>query len=256
MTPQNNIGVAVIATSDEYVTYAISMLSSLEKFFALEDRVVVTVFTDLPSRFECSFQRIEMRIVRIAPLVWPEASLLRYKLMSDFGNYLNQEVIFYADADLLFLDTLSLSEILPIRDRMSFVRHPGYFNRSTSMNLARKFVRTPWENRAASRAHVPMHKRKVYVAGGFWGGPRSQFMEMVSTLKLNVEDDLKNKIYAKSFDESHINWWITRHSNFQLLTPKYLFAEGFSGLNNIENPKILAVRKSELNLENKRLFKA
>ena len=239
----SRIGIVVIATSSNYVNYANKLISSIADHFQVSEEVDVLVLTDLPSKIKNPSARLNVHLVEIESLAWPYATLLRYRLIMESSKLLNHDYIFYMDSDLLVLQHVTIEDFLKKEERLFLVRHPGYYGRGFLNELSRRFIYPPWETNALSCARVPWFKRKRYFAGGLWGGKSQSVLDMVSTLEKRVNVDLQNNFFARSFDESHLNWWASRQKGFKILSPEYLYANGFPGMKKIEKPKILAVQK-------------
>jgi hypothetical protein len=253
------ISIISIATN-EYLDYWFQLASSIETNAVDESNVNLHLFTNDVGRARewCSNNlRIPVSFYQVENYGWPDATLLRYKVMLSLPIAEISDTVAYLDSDSLIVSKMTL-ESLPFLDSnsMTLIRHPGYW-RPTS--LAMFYVKNSrllfrdmfriisyggigaWEKRRKSNAFVKRKYRKKYFCGGFWYGPRTEFFKMVNVLAETVESDSRNGIVAVWHDESHLNKWASTNP-FNSLDPSYCFAEEFHHLRELE-AKIVAVKK-------------
>lgn len=199
----------------------------------------------------------KIKIHEIPSYGWPEATLYRYSILSEILSGIEDEFIFYLDADMIVNEDF-FQLIQPNKHEIILIAHPGFFRppftkrlllyikhpRIVTSDLLAKLLHGgigSWENRKESTAFVARNKRKKYVCGGFWGGEKNSILEMVDELKCSVEEDLKNGIVAKWHDESHLNCWASRN-DFRLESPAYCHDELYANLATTKKV-VTAVRK-------------
>jgi hypothetical protein len=237
--------VLLIATN-KYVDYAKELLVSIEEKLFPKSTGQVIVFTDQPGLFsKTGSSRVAVTAAEIPSYGWPEATLLRYQIFEDNWNLVEGTYVMYLDVDTVVASVVELDEVFDDKsdDDLAFVRHPGYYKTSLySALIARSPIGT-WETRRASTAHVPVHRRKTYVAGGVWIGTNDAIRNMVGALRRNVDQDLAIDIVAKWHDESHLNAWASTHKA-RHLSPAWAYAPGYKNLVGLE-PIIQLVHKPE-----------
>lgn len=74
-------------------------------------------------------------------------------------------------------------------------------------------------------------------------GLREPFVDLCAELSRRTRADLDNDIIAVWHDESHLNWYASRHET-TLLDSSYCYALGLPGLQDLE-PVIIAVDKND-----------
>jgi len=244
-----------IATNN-YVHYWKAMIESAATVFDSEQRITFCVFTDQVDFCEeiaAMYPQLNISVVAIESLKWPEATLLRYRIYRRHAHQMNAEVLCHIDADMLFLanpfNFVSPDEWV---NGVALVSHPGYFReRGNPVGIVQKIKDCyrimkfgglgTWETRIRSTAFVGRNRRNVYVCGGSWMARYDDFIRMVSTLDQNTETDLSNGVIARWHDESHLNRWASDNS-FSLLNPSFCYDSSYKWLSHV--PEIIrAVRK-------------
>ena len=246
------IGIAVIACGDSYFEYAQILIKSIDLKVEIGGNIRVYVMTDQPIVKISNPSNIEVVYINIPKLQWPEATLLRYRLISRHLSHENLTHIFYMDADLEVIDFINGSDI-PLDRSLFCVAHPGYYNRGLIFDLVRKIYYPPWETSSKFACALNVFKRKIYVAGGFWGGTKTEVLALCEALAKLTERDMSLGLYPRSYDESYLNWWVANNKGIVILTPIFLFAEQFLWLTNLSRPRILAVTKDQKLVDKKNL---
>ncbi len=244
------------------------MAKSADKIFAQQSNIVFHVFTDQVELCNLStkdFRNIQIKIHQIDNLVWPAATIDRYKIFFESRDVLIEDFLVHMDADMIIhKDFLLELENFQLNQDVTFVAHPGYWRQPLTSrsfhSLARQlrdlFLKTrvgalgAWENRPNSTAFVTRSAREKYVCGGVWMGKRSAFIDLCKTLYANVEIDASRNIIAKWHDESHLNKWASIN-DFNLLPPSFCFSTAYPHLNSLENI-IEAVTKEQKYSDSKR----
>ncbi len=246
-----SVGICSIATND-YIALWIDMVKSADNIFTRQSNVVFHVFTD---QIEfCNLRTKELRNIQIDAhqidnLVWPAATIDRYKVFFESRDLLVQDFLIHMDADMIIhKDFLLELQNFQLNQDITCVAHPGYWRQPLTRRSLRFLSRQikdlflkirfgalgAWETRPDSTAFVPRSSRENYVCGGVWMGNRSAFIDLCKVLYANVEIDSSRKIMAKWHDESHLNKWASTN-DFNLLPPSFCFSTAYPYLTNLEN---------------------
>jgi hypothetical protein len=258
-----SIGIVSIATN-KYMEYWKDLVLSADKLLFPDADVTFHVFTENPQEAErLQSQLIFKKIVahKIEPYTWPEATLLRYKVIKEHANLLKHDYLMHLDADMLVNGLVETNILVsPSPTNMTLVLHPGFW-RPTGVNRVNFYFLNPsfvirdlrmlvnigalgsWENDANSLAYVGRKWRKKYFCGAVWLGKRENFIDMAEELAFNTEEDLKKGIIATWHDESHLNNWASKNG-FQALSPTYCFYPPYVNLMGLPN-KMEAVDKQK-----------
>lgn len=233
------ITLLLIATRN-YKPFVAPLLDGVQKHFFPNDEVNVIIFTDEVSYLE-NFQKPENRgrlnigLVQIRALGFPEATLYRYKIFSTLNKEIVGDYCFYMDVDMKLVADVG-REIL---GSLVAVRHPAFYNRGWgSPNCDER-----------STGFVPKKQWFNYVAGGFQGGKTESYLHACGVLARHIEQDEKIGVLAEWHDETHWNWLLKNTP----IKPKYLDS-GYCmveeeerrikwGINHLE-PKIIALTKN------------
>lgn len=189
---------------------------SCEKKFLLGANKMYYVFTDAQKIYQEKNSRIKK--IYQENLGWPGNTLFRFKMFQKYIEELRKcDYIFFFNANVLLLEEIGM-EILPQKDEILVVKHPGFFNKN---NLEFTYERNP-----KSLAYIPYGKGKFYVFGAFNGGTGKSYTEMICTLDNNIEEDYSKNIIAIWHDESHLNHYILNH-RFKIMGCDYAYPEGW-----------------------------
>jgi hypothetical protein len=237
---KSTIAVVVIACGRDYLSYTQTLLKGINNYFLRDSEVEVLVFTDQEPPEISIFDHIVLRYISIPKMSWPQASFMRYSLIDEYSDIFSAEYIIYMDADLEVVSEISFLELF-MKDFFC-VLHPGYYNRNPFFIFLRKFYHPPWEISKKFSSRIPLIKRKIYVAGGIWGGKTNSVLSLARELASITKIDVEHNLFPRSYDESYLNWWVLKNKNIVFLSPQYLYAN-YKWLANIDLPKILAVTK-------------
>ena len=236
------VGIVSIATNN-YILYWKELAQSLEEFSETEVSFTLHILTDdvdLADQISQELKKVTIKIYQIDPLGWPEATLMRYKLMEEHSSFFEEEVLMYLDSDMkvLKIPPRNLFESC-FETGMALVEHPGFY-RPKGFRRVILYLFNPrifitdlrsikthlaigsWETNQKSTAYVSKQERKFYYCGGAWFGKNENFKGLVRTLRKRVDDDLENGVVAIWHDESHLNWWAANFV-FESLTPTICF---------------------------------
>lgn len=165
-------------------------------------------------------------------LKWPYLTLLRFHMFSNIESQLKSfKYAFFFNSNIIFKELVN-SEILPITENLVGAVHPGYIKKDIN--------NYKYEDNPLSTAFLEKKNGTYYFMGGFFGGKISAFLEMVDTIKQNIDKDLKNKLIARWHDESHLNRYF-RDKQIKTLDESYIYAENFDSK---LSPKILILDKN------------
>ncbi len=255
----HSLGIMSVATN-VYLDYWMDLARSIDQHVTVFSPITLHVFTDRASEaksFSRELTRTKVKVHEIEPLGWPEATLFRFKLIRDRIGEMPEEFLMYLDADTIvdadFESDLARRMLLHgvhlveqsgswrpprlIRKIRFYALHPG-----APFADLRKLIREgglgTWETNRESTAYVPRNRRKHYVYGAVWMGPRLGIQELVEELAHRVEDDWTRGVIAVWHDESHINWWNSQYTP-RLLDPRYYFFPGHRHLD--ELPRIVSL---------------
>lgn len=239
---QQVIGIFVITTL-KYHVFAQPLFDSIDEFFLPNHKIEIHLFTDQYRDYQIG-NRIGLHQYLIEPYRFPLVTLFRYKIFCENVKLTNEEYIFYFDADMLCVSTIRES----ILNEITVVHHPGFY------------ANGKWGSEGVdkrSTAYFEPEERKEYVAGGFNGGSRKEFMKISNILAHNIAIDYENGVIAIYHDETHLNKLIstmTDRSKVKILPPAYCMVEQENlriawGINHFE-PKIIALEKIHSEIRN------
>lgn len=237
--------------------------TSLDNFVAHDRRIQIYLFTDQVAAAKNwashNLKNISVNYFGIPSLAWPEATLFRYRIISQHADEFQEPVLMYLDSDMKIMRNIGdefYDNLNP--ELMNLVIHPGFFNFKNKLQVwrlqpalikrelldlfLRKKFPGDWETSKKSTAYVSRRKRKNYVHGAIWIGASNTFLDMAKTLEKNVDQDLENGIIAKWHDESHLNWFAANH-DVNILDSRFSWHEDYIYLRNIR-PFVTTIRKN------------
>jgi hypothetical protein len=255
--------VVVSIATNGYLKYWKKQVTSLDEHVDAALPWIVYIFTDEVHEAQehaKTLKNLEVRTVETPTYKWPEATLIRYHLISGLKPEIAaQDLVIYLDADMVVVSSLKVSEFLQtFNSQVCLVRHPGFF-RPRGLSLLQLYLPRPklllgdiftllkfgglgtWETRISSSAYVRRSKRASYYCGGIWWGPGEKIIEMSETLSERIKADQVRGLIAKWHDESHLNWWASTNPH-SVGSTEYCYAPGYSWLSTL-SPKVIAVEK-------------
>ncbi len=248
-----------IATG-KYLGYWFDQALSIQENYMGQIPIKIILLTDQvksAERWRKSSLKIDVEIISIPSYGWPEATLLRYKLISNVPEKIFEGICIYLDADMKIVQKFDETKFQTnTNSMMTFIEHPGYWRSSNKFEYFRNPELIPrdifrklkmgslgaWETRRESKAYCDRRSRKRYCCGGIWYGPKIKFLDFIGQMSVNVQTDLDSGIIAIWHDESHLNKWISENS-FNLQDPSYCFASEFRHLKEF-TPFVIAVQKN------------
>jgi len=207
---------------------------SFEKNFITEAEKHYYVFTDASYIYdECNNPNIHK--IYQKSYDWPYSTLKRYHIFMPYiTEFLSYDYIFFMNANVLCVQEVVAEQILPQKENgelLSVVQHPYYYNKKP-----RHFT---YDRNPLSTAYIPYTLGKYYICGGINGGTSEAFCDLIKTIYMQIESDLKEGIIALWHDESHINKYILNRSDLRVLSPSFCYPED----SQLPFPQILVVRE-------------
>jgi len=256
------VSVLSVATHG-YLSHWSSLLGSIEQNFFLEHSVTAHVFTndiDQANRLRPKSDRVKVEIHQVPDWGWPEATLLRFRAISEYASSIEGDITCWLDADMLVMrPTGAELDARKWKSGLAFVHHPGFW-RPSGWGITASWPEHPtvipndvlwlakgrpilgaWESDPKSRAFVAPEQRQTYVCGGAWFGETDRVLQMAEVLSQRTDEDLAEGLIAKWHDESHVNWYLA-HNEATVLGPEYCYEETYPRLKGV-NPRIKAVDK-------------
>jgi histo-blood group ABO system transferase len=202
-----NVAVCVVATG-KYASFAERMIESARTHFLTRHQVTYIVFTD--GAFPEAQDVIKVNKAREG---WPFDTLKRFHAYDAERGLLDRfDYVFAIDADMQFAGPVN-DEIL---SDLVGTQHPGFVGK-----------RGTYEKKKDSTAYVAPTEGKVYFAGAFYGGKKSEFLKLVKSTKQKIDSDLAHNYIAKWHDESHLNRYFIDHPPSRVLSPSYCYPESW-----------------------------
>jgi len=247
-----SLGILSIATN-KYIDYWRDQAESVDLHLGPTLPVTLHIFTDRPADAEAigsNLRNVKVMIHEIPPLVWPEATLHRFKVFNEHAHLLVEDFLMYLDADMVVHKPFGRDITAPGAD-VTLVKHPGYFRPRfpqkltlyalnpklffADLNLQRRFGGIgAWETRKASTAFVQREDRVNYYCGGIWWGKGFAILSLIEELKIKVELDEAKSMMAVWHDESHLNRW-GAENKARFLDPRFCYSLGYKWLKQLPN---------------------
>ena len=257
----------MIATNKYLVLWKKSAESIARAEVNSDRKVRIHLFTDQPEQARIWWleqnTEIELKTYRIPNYVWPDATLLRYEIISKCAEFLTEDVLIYLDSDML-VDREFLSTLFPMqwRNGIALVKHPGFYHPRGAVGLIER-LKNPylyfqdlkffkylkngmgaWETNPMSSAYVDRRNRSCYVHGAIWMGMNQEFKIMISLLEETSRGDRLKGIVPIWHDESHLNWYSATHS-VTLLDPRYSWYSEYKFLRHL-SPFVESMNKDKM----------
>jgi len=140
---------------------------------------------------------------------WPFNTLDRFEMfLTVKTKLLKYDYIFFCNANYVPLQNIFLDELLG-KKKLCCLSWNVY-NKNTF----------PYERNLRSEAYIAHNDGKQYCQGGFNGGYKKDFLDLIEKCYENTEKDKKNGITAISHDESHLNKYLL-NKDVNILETKY-----------------------------------
>jgi len=220
----------VFIGTNKYNLFFDKYYNSIKENFLPESEKTFLVFSDMDLTVAD-----DIKCYSIQHEGWPFITLKRFHFISKALEEIRKnDWLIFLDADMYAVKKITEVEFFCHQKPFFGVQHPMY----TALNGT-------FETNPDSMAYVgPNAKKNTYYQGCFWGGRVPQVVEMITTLKTNVEVDMQNNIVAKWHDESHLNRFFSDNADFvHTYDSGYCYPECMKGRLNIEQ-KMIHIDKS------------
>ncbi|XP_020028685.1 N-acetyllactosaminide alpha-1,3-galactosyltransferase-like [Castor canadensis] len=209
------VGLIVFAVGRYLPFYLPHFLKSADKFFMVDQKVIIYVMVDnfskmswRPLRRLCVFKVFEIKREKR----WQDVSMMRMKTISEhIADHIQYEVdyLFCMDVDQVFRTNYGLETL-----GESVAQLHAYWYKANITNL-------PYERRQISEAYIPRGKGDFYYHAAVFGGTTIQVLDIVKECAKGIMNDKKNNIEAVWHDESHLNKYFFLHKPTKILSPEY-----------------------------------
>lgn len=198
----------------KYTIFWNDFYKSSENNFLVNSEKEYFLFTD----GNIKAQNKKIHIIFQQKLGWPYDTLMRFKMFDSIKDQLRAfDYIFFINANMRFLVKIK-EDFLPLDEGLIAVKHPGFFNK-----VRAEFT---YETNPASLAFIDSKEGEYYFMGGFNGGKVDEYLQLINTLRQNVQTDLENGIIALWHDESHLNKYLLNKS-VKIMNPAFGYPEGW-----------------------------
>jgi hypothetical protein len=141
---------------------------------------------------------------------WPYETLYRFKYFLQFKeeDVQKSDIVYFVNSNGKFLEPIG-NEVLPDSSGYVFTKHHGYLDKNYNGISYEK-------NNKKSTAYIPNQNINFeYLAGGFYGATRENYVKLCKTLNDNIDIDEKQNFIALWHDESHINKYCLSILNYK-----------------------------------------
>lgn len=213
----NKVAILYIAT-DKYIVFWEDFYKSYEKYFLNNSEIHYYVFTDAEDILFQDDDRVHVK--KIKHMEWPYGTLMRYHIFLNIESELEQyDYLCFMNANCICVSPISEKDFLPKEKDLVVVKHFKYYD---SNNIDFSYDRNP-----KSKAFIPYGEGKYYVCGGINGGKTRAYLDMCKELRDRIDLDLSNGVIALYHDESQLNRYILDNDNYIILSPEYVYPQGF-----------------------------
>tara|TARA_Y100000310_G_scaffold161867_1_gene161816 strand:+ start:3822 stop:4604 length:783 start_codon:yes stop_codon:yes gene_type:complete len=243
------IAIAFIGTG-RYAEFFPRWKEAVDTYFLNDCHKTIFAFSDQVDK--SYFNVSDVRLVSTPPVIWPEATLYRYKFLDIVMNDLHSgfleefDYVFYIDSDLYAVDDIKLDDMIKAGKNLVGVHHPGNKRDPNWHTL---------ERRKESLACVDQPLQAfgpsaVYHQGCLWGGSSKAIGKMVKVLNERIDDDYKRKVVAVWYDESHMNrYFLENLEDVNTLSFLYAFPEDTGWSEMYPDAKIKMLHATKCDIE-------
>lgn len=184
--------IAIVTVAiDAYRKFIPDFINSIKQYVFIGEQVDIMVISD------ALVENYNTLVVDTLPPVL--YLLLKYTYINKF-DVEPYDYVYYLDSDCRVIADIG-PDILPDNElHLVGVQHPWQKSDSTS-----------FESNPLSTACIRDNRNMPYFQSCFFGGKREAFRQMTLELERNTHIDLKNRIVAKWYDESHLNRYFFDH---------------------------------------------
>ncbi|XP_075041805.1 histo-blood group ABO system transferase-like isoform X2 [Mixophyes fleayi] len=239
------IGLTVFAIK-RYTVFIQTFIETAEKYFMAGCKVNYYVFTDhvrdIPN---IALGEGRQLVILEAPSHqrWQEVSMRRMEMIRDYSRqrFVNEvDYLVCVDVDMRFSDDVGVEILSDLFGTL----HPGLYG------LSREGF--TYERRQESTAYIPGDEGDFYYAGGFFGGIVEEVYKLTNFCHIAMMTDKKNEIEAIWHDESYLNKYFLYHKPTRILSPEYLWENGYGVPRFLKRRRFVAVPKNHKAIRNRR----
>ncbi|CAH6788973.1 N-acetyllactosaminide alpha-1,3-galactosyltransferase [Phodopus roborovskii] len=227
------VGLVVFAVGSYLWYYLGNFLTSANKFFMVDQRVIIYIMLD-DFAYMPLITLNRLRTLKVFKIKrqrrWQDISMMRMKIISEhITDHIQYEVdyIFCMDVDQTFKGSYGLETL---GDSIAQL-HTYWYKESPD--------KLPYERNESSEAYIPVGEGDFYYHAAVFGGTTSQVLKITRECAKGIMNDKKNNIEAVWHDESHLNKYFFLHKPTKLLSPEFCW-----DLHNNQNPDIEIVKLS------------
>ncbi|XP_053551695.1 histo-blood group ABO system transferase-like isoform X2 [Bombina bombina] len=241
------IGITVFAIK-KYVVFIKTFIETAEQFFMVGHKVNYYVFTDRPTEVPSLPLKEGRRLVVLeVPSYqrWQEVSMRRMEMIRNYSRQLFINEVDYlacVDVDMRFSDEVGVEILSDVFGTL----HPGFYGSSRQ--------HFTYERRPQSEAFIPADEGDFYYAGGFFGGRVEEVYKLTNVCHNAMMTDKGKSIEAIWHDESYLNKYFLYHKPTKILSPEYLWDNGFGTRDFLKRRRFVAVPKNHNEIRNKRSY--
>ncbi len=217
-TEPKKIAILYISTG-KYIRFWDDFYKNTEKYFLPRHKKTYFLFTNHDDL------KVADNVVKIHQdqLPWPYVTLKRYHFFDAIKDQLKEyDYIYFLNGTLLPVAEVN-EEIFPTKEQgLTLTIRGADFGRKNIKWLRYSRIKN-------SVCYVAPSEGKYYVIGGFNGGTKDAFLQMVRVLKDWTDIDLKNNIIPGWHDEGYLNRYylnkLKKRKSPLLLMPDYAISE-------------------------------
>lgn len=200
----------------DYVCFWKSFYISLERYFLPNTKKEYYVFTDNTHIY--ADERKDVHVIYQENLGWPGNTLMRFSFFNSISEELKRhDYIFFMNANILCCQMVSEEEFLPDKEDYVFVLHHAFVGADNKDY--------PYDRNPESEAYIPYGKGRYYITGGINGGKAGAFLKLSKEIDEMTQRDNQKGVVALWHDESMINKYALKETNYRILSPSYFYPE-------------------------------
>ncbi|XP_069603468.1 histo-blood group ABO system transferase-like [Ranitomeya imitator] len=237
------IGLTVFAIK-KYTVFVQTFIETAEKYFMVGHKVNYYVFTDRVTDIpimELAEGR-QMRVLRVpAYQRWQDVSMRRMEMLRDYSYQQFRGEVDYlvcVDVDMRFSDEVGVEILSDLFGTL----HPGMYGA--------KREHYTYERNPQSEAYIPFDEGDFYYAGGYFGGNIEEIYKLTNFCHNAMMADKDKNIEAIWHDESYLNKYFLYHKPTKVLSPEYLWDNGFGIPKFLKRQRFVAVPKNHNEIRN------